>query len=80
MQEVYFADYQLDDTQLKIERIGSTKKACPDLDGLMEQESTYLNLLSQAESAAMVNNLLTINTSDSDGDLVFEVGKNAVEQ
>ena len=77
---LYFADYKLDDTQLKIERIGSTKKACPELDGLMEQESTYLNLLSQAESAAMVDNLLTIETSDSDGDLVFEVGGNTVEQ
>lgn len=77
---LYFADYQLDDTQLKIERIGSTKKACPDVDGLMEQESTYLNLLSQAESTAMVNNLLTIKTSDSDGELVFEAGGNPVEQ
>lgn len=75
---LYFADYQLDDAQLKIERIGSTKKACLELDGLMEQESTYLNLLSQAESAAMVNNLLTIKTSD--GELVFEPGGNAVEQ
>lgn len=65
----YFADYQLDDTQLNIETVGSTKKACPD--DFMEQETIYLNLLDKAESAAVVDNVLTINTSD--GDLVFEV-------
>ena len=65
----YFADYQLDDTQLNIETIGSTKKACPN--DLMEQETAYLNLLDKAESAAVEENMLTINTPD--GDLVFEV-------
>lgn len=68
----YFADYQLDDAQLNIETIGSTKKACPD--DLMEQETTYLNLLDRAESAAVVNNVLTINTPD--GNLVFEATLN----
>ena len=65
----YFADYQLEDTQLNIETIGSTKKACPD--DLMKQETTYLNLLDKAESAAVANNVLTINTPN--GDLIFEV-------
>ena len=64
----YFADYQLDNAQLSIERAGSTKKACPN--DLMEQETTYLNFLNKAESTAVVDNVLTINTPD--GDLVFE--------
>ena len=67
---LYFADYQRDGTQLNIETIGSTKRACPDVAGLTEQETTYLNLLDRAESAAVVDNVLTINTPD--GDLVFE--------
>ena len=71
---LYFADYQLDDAQLNIETIGSTKKSCLHLDGLMVQESAYLNLLSQAESAAVVDNVLTIKTSD--GNLVFEAAGN----
>ena len=69
----YFADYQLNNAQLNIERVGSTKRACPDVEGLMEQETTYLNLLDRAESAAVVNNVLTINTPD--GNLVFEAAK-----
>ena len=56
---LYFADYQLDNAQLNIETIGSTKKAYPHLNGLME-ETTYLSLLNQAESAAVVDNVLTI--------------------
>ena len=70
----YFADYQLNDSQLNIETIGSTKRACPD--GLMEQESTYLGLLNRAESAAVVDNVLTINTPD--GNLVFETAGDSV--
>ena len=73
---LYFADYQLDDAQLNIETIGSTKKACPHLDGLMEQETAYLNLLNQAESAAVVGNVLTIETPD--GNLVFEAAMEGV--
>ena len=69
----YFADYQLDDAQLNIERSGSTKKACPN--DLMEQETTYLNSLNKAESVAVVDNVLTINTPD--GDLVFEAAANS---
>ena len=70
----YFADYQLEDTQLNIETIGSTKKACPD--DLMKQETAYLNLLDKAESAAVVDNVLTVNTPD--GDLVFDTAVNSV--
>lgn len=73
---LYFADYQLDNTQLNIETVGSTKRACPHLNGLMEQEITYLSLLNQAESAAVVDNVLTINTPD--GDLVFEAAQDSV--
>ena len=40
----------------------------------MEQETTYLNFLDRAESAAVVDNVLTINTPD--GDLVFEAAVN----
>lgn len=69
----YFADYQLDNTQLNIETIGSTKRACPD--DLMKQESTYLSLLDRAESAAVVDNVLTIKTVE--GDLVFEAAINS---
>lgn len=65
---LYFADYQLDNPELNIKTIGSTKKACPN--DLMEQETTYLNFLDRAESAAVVDNVMTINTPD--GELVFE--------
>ncbi|MGB3535462.1 MAG: META domain-containing protein [Microcoleaceae cyanobacterium] len=67
---LYFADYQLDNTQLNIETIGSTKQACPDSEGLVEQETTYLNRLNEAESATVVDNILKINTPD--GVLMFE--------
>ena len=70
---LYFADYQLDNAQLDIETIGSTKKACPN--DLMEQETTYLNFLDRAESATIVGNVMTINTPD--GDLVFEAAVNS---
>ena len=70
---LYFADYQLDNPELNIETIGSTKKACPN--DLMEQETTYLNFLDGAESATVVGNVMTINTPD--GDLIFEAAVNS---
>lgn len=71
----YFADYQLDNAKLNTNSVGSTKRACPDVDGLVEQETTYLKLLDKVQSATVVNNLLTIKTDD--GDLVFEAAKNS---
>lgn len=66
----YFADYQLEDGQLTVERAGSTKMACGE-PGVMEQETTYLNLLQQADNAvAISDNVLTIETPE--GNLVFE--------
>ncbi len=42
----------------------------------MKQETAYLNLLDKAESAAVADNVLSINTPD--GDLVFETAVNSV--
>lgn len=71
----YFADYQLDNAKLNINSVGSTRKVCRDVAGLMEQETTYLRLLDKSQSATVVNNVLTIKTDD--GDLVFEAAKNS---
>ena len=46
----YFAGYQLKNRyDLTIERIGATEMACPNPVGIMQQEHTYLQLLSQAK-------------------------------
>ena len=71
----YFADYQLDNAKLNINMGGSTQRACPDVEGLMEQETAYLRLLDKAQTATVENNQLTIKTDD--GDLVFEAAKNS---
>lgn len=65
----YFADYQIEGSQLMVDQAGSTRKACePDV---MAQETAYLNLLQQANSViAITNSVLTIETAE--GNLMFE--------
>lgn len=66
----YFADYQLENSQLIVERVGSTKMTCGE-PGVMEQETAYLNLLQQAtNNVAVTENAMTVETPE--GSLVFE--------
>lgn len=67
---LYFANYKLENEQLMVDKAGSPKRFCGE-PGVMEQESTYLSLLQQADNAiAVTGNSLTIETSE--GNLVFE--------
>ncbi|MGC1309573.1 MAG: META domain-containing protein [Phormidesmis sp.] len=65
----YFADYQLEAGQLSVGAAGSTRKICLE-GGVMAQESAYLSLLQQAQSAEVTDNGLIIQTAE--GNLVFE--------
>ncbi|PKL61429.1 MAG: META domain-containing protein [Methanomicrobiales archaeon HGW-Methanomicrobiales-2] len=66
----YGAGYVLDGTKITIEPPISTKMYCNDPEGVMEQESTYLNLLPSVSSYRVEGNHLVL--SDATGaDLLF---------
>ena len=57
----YFAGYQLKNRyDLTIERIVATEMACPDPVGIMQQEHTYLQLLSKAKAYYIRDGQLTL--------------------
>ncbi|MCA9928993.1 MAG: DUF4377 domain-containing protein [Anaerolineales bacterium] len=62
----YFGSYQLDGNAISIEGVGSTEMWC---EGAMDQEAAFLGMLLQAESWALADGTLTINTAA--GELVF---------
>ncbi|MEL7351188.1 MAG: META domain-containing protein [Cyanobacteria bacterium P01_A01_bin.116] len=63
----YFAEATLSGNQLTVGPISSTKIACA---VTLAQESDYFNLLGQAQSVAIADNVLTITTTG--GDLIFQ--------
>ena len=73
----YFADYQLKNRyDLTIERIVATEMACPDPVGIMQQEDTYLQLLSRAKAYYIRDGQLTLYNEDKVTILIFQQQEN----
>jgi heat shock protein HslJ len=62
----YFGSYTLDGSALTIGALGSTEMWC---EGIMEQETTLLQMLQASESVTLDGKTLTIHTAQ--GDIVF---------
>ena len=73
----YFAGYQLKNRyDLTIERIVATEMACPDPVGIMQQEHTYLQLLSRAKAYYIRDGQLTLYNADKVAILIFQQREN----
>ena len=73
----YFAGYQLKNRyDLTIERIVATEMACPDPVGIMQQEDTYLQLLSRAKAYYIRDGQLTLYNEDKIAILIFQQQEN----
>ena len=55
----YFASYNVTGTSLQVSQVGSTKMACG-APGVMQQESSYLTLISQAKTFTINGDRLTL--------------------
>jgi heat shock protein HslJ len=55
----YFASYNVTGTSLQVSQVGSTKMACG-APGVMQQESSYLTLISQAKTFTLKGDRLTL--------------------
>jgi heat shock protein HslJ len=66
----YFAEYVIDGDQLVIGGVGSTDMACLHPDGVMTQETDYLNVLGRV--AAFTTTLTGLELLDADGNPVAE--------
>jgi len=64
----YFASYEVKGTSVTIGHAGSTLMYCGE-PGVMDQESTYLSLLGQAESVVVTDDRLTL--SDAKGKVIL---------
>jgi heat shock protein HslJ len=67
----YFGAYQVEGQNLTIEQIGMTEMYCMEPEGLMDQESTYLEYLADAQSFEIADGRLTIFLSGHET-LTFE--------
>ena len=73
----YFAGYQLKNRyDLTIERIVATEMACPDPVGIMQQEDTYLQLLSRSKAYYIRDGQLTLYNEDKVAILIFQRQEN----
>jgi heat shock protein HslJ len=70
----YFGRYQDEGQNLTIGEIGMTEMYCMEPEGLMDQESTYLKLLAEAQSYEITDGRLIIILSGQET-LTFEPGK-----
>ncbi len=68
----YFAQVSFSGEAVSITTPGATKKLCPDVEGIMEQEYAYLQLLEQVESFSQQDRSLTLNAGDQV--LIFRSG------
>lgn len=66
----YSADYSVDGTELEIGPIARTEKACLKPEGVMSQESEYLDTLQQAR--AFTTTLVGLELLDADGTPIAE--------
>ena len=68
----YFASYQTgDDRQLSITDIASTDMWCLQPEGIMEQETKFLQWLDEANSYRINDDHLTLHGNDQEQKLVF---------
>ena len=67
----YFGAYEAKGGQLTIDGLGWTEMACMDPEGIMEQESAIMNLLSKTASYQMENGKLILQISSGE-ELVFD--------
>ncbi len=61
----YFAGVSFTGDTLSISAPGATKKLCPDVEGIMEQEYAYLQLLEQVTGFTLAERSLTLSTGDT---------------
>lgn len=69
----YSGNYTLNGTTITIDQLGHTEMACPD-SRVMDQESRYLSLLSDAVSLTVGNDSLSFSDSHGNTILAFEGG------
>jgi len=67
----YGGSYQANDSSIAFEGIFSTEMACEEPEGIMEQESTYLEILAAAQSYQLAGGLLTI-FAENDQTLTYQ--------
>jgi uncharacterized lipoprotein YbaY len=60
----YTASYQVDGSSITIGPAATTRKACAQPEGIMEQEQQYLTALSSAATHRLVGNKLELRTAD----------------
>jgi len=60
----YFGDYDQSGNTLSIPMIGMTEMYCMDPAGVMDQESTYLGILSRLGTFSVVGSQLRLDTAD----------------
>jgi len=58
----YGGSYQIDGDSIRFENLFSTEMACLDPEGIMQQEQTYLELLSAADRFERIDGTLTLST------------------
>jgi heat shock protein HslJ len=68
----YFASYNVTGTSLSISSVGSTKMACG-APGVMQQEGTYLTLISQAKTVTIKGDRLGL--ADAKGAAILSFAK-----
>lgn len=61
----YFAEVRFTGDALSIAAPGATKKLCPDVEGIMEQEYAYLQLLEQVTGFTLEERSLTLSAGDA---------------
>jgi heat shock protein HslJ len=71
----YFAAYEVNGDNISISDAGSTKKLCPELEGVMDQEAQYLSLLGQSASFQIVADQLEIVGQANELLLVYQVSE-----
>lgn len=67
----YFGAYQVEGENLSVGQIANTEMYCMEPEGLMEQETTYLEYLADAQSFEITDGRLIIYLSDHET-LTFE--------
>ncbi|WAI01748.1 META domain-containing protein [Methanogenium organophilum] len=67
----YFASYETDGNALSFGMIGSTEMFCEEPEGIMAQETTYLNLLNTAAGYVIERDSLTVQDSSGKTILTF---------
>lgn len=68
----YGGEYQLRGTQLSFGSLAMTEMACMDPAGVMEQETQYLQTLSQAAAFQMTGDRLEVKNASGETILVFQ--------